>query len=192
MEYMESEITSILMIEDNPGDAQLANQHCLRILLADDDPILQELVSTILELRGHSVLVVGDGKEAINAFATDSFDLVVMDWQMPEMDGFAATMAIREIETLTGGHVPILAMTGLAKTGDRERCLEAGVDFYLSKPIQPETLCDVLVNLASPELTAREEPVCGTLSMPDELVFDEDWALSHVGGNPDLFRRVIE
>ena len=167
-------------------------QRLLKILLAEDNPISQELVSTLLGKRGHSVLVVGNGKEAVNAFATDYFDLVLMDGQMPEMDGFAATSAIREMEKTTGRHVPIVAITAHAMAGDRERCLEAGMDFYLSKPIQPKELFDVLNNLASLELRAQKEPGPEMLDVPGEPVFDETMALSHVEGDTELFGRVIE
>ena len=175
-------------------------QRHFNILLAEDNLISQELVATILRKRGHLVRVVGNGKEAVNAFATDSFDLVIMDGQMPEMDGFAATAAIREMEELTEGHVPILAMTAHAMTGDKERCLEAGMDFYLSKPIQPEALFDLLNNLASPGMTVPDEAgpetvpeaVSETSNPHDETVFDESLALSHVEGDTELFRRIID
>ena len=167
-------------------------QRSLNILLAEDNPISQELVSTILGKRGHSVLAVGNGKEAVSAFASDSFDLVVMDGQMPEMDGFAATAAIREMEAETGGHVPILAMTAHAMTGDRQRCLDAGMDYYLSKPIQPEELFKVLSNLPAPVLLAKVEAAPEKPYISDEPVFDESLALSHVEGDTELFGRVIE
>ena len=167
-------------------------QRPLKILLAEDNPISQELVSAILKKRGHSVQVVGNGREAVTAFASGSFDLVVMDGQMPEMDGFAATAAIRGMEEGTGGHVPILAMTAHAMAGDRERCLEAGMDFYISKPIQPGEFFEVLNNLASPGLRAQKEAGPETLDIPDEAVFDETLALSHVEGDTELFGRVIE
>jgi len=178
---------------DGAGEfASPATKRHLKILLAEDNRISQELVSAILEKRGHSVLRVSDGKEAVNAFALDSFDLVVMDGQMPGMDGFAATAAIREMEEVTGGHVPILAMTAHAMTGDREFCLDAGMDFYISKPIQPEELFNVLDNLATPGPLPQEEAVPETLYIPDEPAFDEALALSHVEGDTELFRRVIE
>ena len=138
------------------------------------------------------MLVVGNGKAAVNAFASHSFDLVVMDGQMPEMDGFEATAAIRGIEKMTGGHVPIVAITAHAMTGDRERCLDAGMDFYLSKPIQPKELFDVLNNLVSPGTPAQEEAAPEKTYISDEPVFDESLALSHVEGDTELFRRVIE
>ena len=136
--------------------------------------------------------MAANGKEAINAIASDAFDLVLMDGQMPEMDGFEATAAIRDMGESTGGHIPIVAITAHAMTGDRERCLEAGMDYYLSKPIQPEELFDVLNNLDSLGNLAQEEAVLEQLYIPDEPVFDESLALSHVEGDTRLFKRVIE
>jgi CheY-like chemotaxis protein len=116
----------------------------LRILLAEDNRVNQKLATRLLEKRGHHVTLANNGKEALAALAGGSFDLVFMDVQMPEMDGLQATMAIREQEKLTGGHQPIIAMTALAMKGDRERCLAAGTDGYLSKPISPEQLDEAL------------------------------------------------
>jgi signal transduction histidine kinase/CheY-like chemotaxis protein/HPt (histidine-containing phosphotransfer) domain-containing protein len=115
---------------------QRKNRQHLHILLAEDKPINQELAVIMLEKWGHSVVVVGNGKEALVALDKDSFDLMLMDVQMPEMDGLETTVAIREKEKKTGAHLPIIAMTAHAMKGDRERCLEAGMDDYLCKPIQ--------------------------------------------------------
>src|SRR6185295_3976736 len=106
-----------------------------KILLAEDNPVNQKLVMRILEKRGHTVRVAGDGRRAVEAFAAESFDLVLMDVQMPEMDGFEATAVIRGLEHSTGGHVPIVALTAHALKGDDERCASAGMDAYLTKPI---------------------------------------------------------
>ncbi len=113
-----------------------------KILLAEDTVINQRLVVRMLEKRGYSVVVAENGKQVLEAMEREPFDLVLMDVQMPEMDGFEATMAIREEERDTGEHIPIIAMTAHAMKGDRERCLEAGMDDYLSKPIQ---LDDILL-----------------------------------------------
>src|SRR5215467_9779240 len=111
----------------------------LRVLLAEDNPVNQMLAMRILERLGHKVQVVNNGKEAIR-LAQEYFDLILMDVQMPEMDGLEATTAIRVAEAGTGRHVPIVAMTAHAMKGDREKCLSAGMDGYLSKPIQIEEL----------------------------------------------------
>jgi two-component system sensor histidine kinase/response regulator len=112
--------------------------------LAEDNRVNQNLAIRLLEKRGHQVTVANNGKEALALLAGGSFDLVFMDVQMPEMDGLRATMLIREQEKLTGEHQPIIAMTALAMKGDRERCLAAGTDGYLSKPISPELLDEAL------------------------------------------------
>src|SRR3984893_9401935 len=116
----------------------------LRILLAEDNRVNQVLAVRLLEKRGHEVTVAGNGEEALEALDRQAFDLVLMDVQMPEMDGLQATAAIRKGEMNTGKHIPIIAMTAHAMAGDKERCLEAGMDEYMTKPIRPEQLVDVL------------------------------------------------
>jgi len=112
----------------------------LRILLAEDNSINQRVASRILENRGHKVTVAGNGRQAIDLFDEQAFDLVLMDVQMPELDGFEATAAIRAKEKATGQRIPILAMTAHAMKGDKERCLEAGMDGYVTKPIRSAAL----------------------------------------------------
>jgi signal transduction histidine kinase/DNA-binding response OmpR family regulator len=127
----------------------------LRVLLAEDNLVNQRLAVRLLEKRGHRVVVAGNGREALQALEKDSFDLVFMDVQMPEMDGLEATAAIRERETRSGLHQPIIALTAHAMKGDREKCLAGGMDGYLTKPIRPQELDDILEDylarrLASP------------------------------------------
>ncbi len=112
----------------------------LRILLAEDNPVNQRLALRLLEKMGHRITLVDNGLEALERTMQGGFDLVLMDVQMPELDGLTATRRIRQWETVNGGHVPIIAMTARAMQGDRERCLEAGMDDYLSKPIDSERL----------------------------------------------------
>jgi len=107
----------------------------LRILLAEDNPVNQVLASRLLEKQGHRVAVARNGREALEQIEAQPFDLVLMDVQMPELDGFEATAAIRERERTNGGHLPIVAMTAHAMQGDQARCLAAGMDGYVSKPI---------------------------------------------------------
>lgn len=116
----------------------------LRILLAEDNRVNQKIALRLLEKRGHHAVLAVNGKEALEALTKDSFDLVLMDVHMPDMDGIEATIAIREKEKSTGLHQPIIAMTALAMKGDRERCLAAGMDGYLSKPIDLQQLDDLL------------------------------------------------
>ena len=117
-------------------------QRKMRVLLAEDNAVNQKLASRLLEKRGHTVVVAGNGRQALEALERQPFDLVLMDVSMPEMDGLEATRAIRAAEKTTGAHVPIIAMTAHAMKGDRERCLDAGMDGYVSKPVQAQELFD--------------------------------------------------
>jgi CheY-like chemotaxis protein len=112
----------------------------LKVLLAEDSLVNQKLAIALLEGQGHEVTLVNNGKEAISATAARKFDVVLMDVQMPEMDGLEATSQIRAREQQTGQRVPIIAMTAHALKGDRDRCLFAGMDSYVSKPIRAEEL----------------------------------------------------
>ncbi|MCU0223619.1 MAG: response regulator [Acidobacteria bacterium] len=127
----------------------------LSVLVAEDHPVNQRLVTRLLEKAGHTVTVVANGREAVEAYGCGPFDVVLMDVQMPEMDGLAATRAIRAIEAVRGGRVPIVAMTARAMERDREECLAAGMDGHLPKPIQPRELRAYLRRLA----TSPQPPV---------------------------------
>jgi len=123
-----------------------------RVLLAEDGIVNQRVAVRLLEKRGHSVVVANNGREAVETLLqskADEFDVVLMDIQMPVLDGLAATQEIREAETSNGRHIAIVAMTAEAMKGDREKCLEAGMDDYLSKPIRPQELYDMIENLAA-------------------------------------------
>jgi len=111
-----------------------------RILLAEDNVINQKVAVHVLENKGHKVSVANNGQEVLRALSKDRFDLILMDVQMPKMDGFEATASIREKEIKTGFHIPIIAMTAHALKGDRERCLDAGMDDYIAKPLRAEEL----------------------------------------------------
>jgi len=121
----------------------------MQILLAEDNVVNQQLAVRLLQKRGHRVVVAGNGKEALRALAAQAFDVVLMDVQMPEMDGFEVTAAIRAQEKITGAHQLIVAMTAHAMKGDRERCLAAGMDDYISKPVQASELFATLDSLRS-------------------------------------------
>jgi two-component system sensor histidine kinase/response regulator len=131
------------------------NKHRSRVLLAEDNAVNQTLAVHLLEKRGFSVIVAGNGREAVEAFANNQFDVVLMDIQMPEMDGFEATAAIRAKEKLAGGHVPIIAMTAHALKGDQERCISAGMDGYVSKPIRTSELFSTIESMLQNKESAR-------------------------------------
>jgi CheY-like chemotaxis protein len=116
----------------------------LRLLLAEDSLVNQKLAIGLLQKHGHTVVVANNGKEAIAALAGDHFDLILMDVEMPEMDGLEATAVIRVKERQTGTRIPIIAMTAHAMKGDRQRCLEAGMDDYVSKPIRARQLLETM------------------------------------------------
>ena len=116
----------------------------LSILLAEDNPMNQKVARRLLEKRGHTITTVANGREAVEAFNQTVFDLVLMDVQMPDMDGWKATQAIRSREQSTGGHVPILALTAHAMKNDQERCYRAGMDGFLTKPFLPDELYEAV------------------------------------------------
>jgi CheY-like chemotaxis protein len=120
---------------------------CLRLLLAEDNPVNQVVAVRLLQKSGHNVTLVSNGREALRRLETEDFDLVLMDVQMPEMDGFDTARAIRAKEEATGQHVPIIAMTAHAMKGDRERCLQAGMDGYVAKPIRLAELSQAIAQL---------------------------------------------
>ena len=120
----------------------------LRILLAEDNPINQKVAVHILEKRGHRVRTAGNGIEVLDALEAEEFDVILMDVQMPVLDGFEATARIREREEKTRRHVPVIALTAHALKEDRKRCLEAGMDDYVSKPLKPAELFRTLACLS--------------------------------------------
>jgi len=140
----------------SPTPAQPLTRHSLReararlrILLAEDNAVNQRLTVRLLEKQGHTVVVANDGREALSILEQQPVDLVLMDMQMPNLDGFEATAAIREKERSNGRHLPVIAVTAFAMKGDRERCLAAGMDGYLAKPIQAKELYEVIEEIAA-------------------------------------------
>ena len=138
----------------NPQNAAAS----LRVLVAEDNAVNQKLVARLLEKRGHCVKVVANGREALGALEQGTYDLVLMDMQMPEMDGFEATAELRKREKQTGLHTPIVALTAHAMKGDRERCLAAGMDGYLSKPICAQELYELLENYIALRAAGPQTP----------------------------------
>jgi PAS domain S-box-containing protein len=161
----------------------------LRILLAEDNIVNQKLATRLLERRGHEIAVVDDGKQAVAALARGGFDLVLMDVQMPEMDGFEATAHIRAREAETGGHMPIVAMTAHAMKGDRERCLVAGFDGYVPKPVRANELFAAIESLTPGEPTSGT-PVHEEDGRAPADVMDRQAALARVNGEHALLQEL--
>jgi PAS domain S-box-containing protein len=177
-------------------------QRPLHILLAEDNVTNQRLATINLESWGHRVTIADNGEKAVATSEQENFDLVLMDIQMPKMSGFEATAAIRKREQNSGGHVPIIAMTANAMVGDRENCLEAGMDDYVTKPIRyPQLLAamkrvvpDIFLGETPPvapeKKTMETEISFGTGPSVERPVFDKATLLESVGGNIDLLREV--
>lgn len=136
-----------------PWPQRISRKDPLHILLAEDNLINQRLANLILERQGHKLFVVNNGKKAVDAYRSHQFDVILMDVEMPEMDGLQAIAAIRVFEQTTGKHIPIIALTAHAIPGDKERCLEAGADRYLNKPIRAQALLELIE-----EVTVRVSP----------------------------------
>jgi two-component system sensor histidine kinase/response regulator len=129
-------------------EAQAAKRR-LRVLLVEDNPVNQKVAATKLEKRGHRAVVASNGKEALAFLDREDFDIVLMDVQMPEMNGLEATQRIRAREKKNGGHIPVVALTAQAMKGDRKKCFDAGMDGYVSKPIKDVELFSVIEDLAN-------------------------------------------
>src|SRR5205814_10583846 len=145
----------------------------LHVLLADDNPTNQKLVELLLDQHRHRVTTVGNGREAVAISAEQPFDLILMDVQMPEMSGLDATAAIRARERATGAHTPIISMTAHAMSGDREQCLTAGMDAYLSKPLRPHDLMAAIDALLTAGPDARAERPAAAPRAPPAAATDE-------------------
>ena len=158
----------------------------LKILVAEDNFINQKLALRLLEKRGHQVTIASTGSEALAALEDERFDLVLMDLQMPEVDGLAATAAIRERERESGDHVPIIAMTANAMPGDEQRCLAAGMDDYLSKPIDSRKLSDLLRSFGARSRPASDATEIG----PSLTCMDLQGALVRVDGDMEVVREL--
>ena len=179
----------------------------LRILLAEDNVINRAVAAGILEKRGHSLVHAVNGREAVEAAKREPFDLILMDVQMPEMDGFEATHCIREFEQATGRHTPIAAMTAHAMAGDRERCLAAGMDDYISKPVRTAALKLVLEKLIEiksmgspplPRKPIRPTPILEIVSMrsdtssSEEVLVDMERLRDVTDDEPDRMQQLID
>jgi two-component system, sensor histidine kinase and response regulator len=163
-------------------------QRKLRVLVAEDNQVNQLVAKRIFKKLGHHVTVVSNGREAVSAVQAGHFDLVAMDVQMPGMDGFAATAAIRAWEKTTGKHTPIIALTAHAMTGDRERCLAAGMDGYTSKPIRIRQLEQAIAQLVSP---SEPDRALAPNETQEDVIIDRDALLAGVDGNRRLLRKLV-
>jgi PAS domain S-box-containing protein len=170
----------------------------LRILVAEDNSVNQRLATRLLEREGHSVSIAGSGQEAIDILEQRQrehapFDLILMDVQMPDLDGLQATARIREKERAWGGHVPIVAMTAQSAESDRVRCLESGMDAYVTKPVNVPELMKMIESVVpggksmNADITPQEPSVEAQLQQ-----LDVSLALSRVGGDVDLLKEVVD
>jgi signal transduction histidine kinase/DNA-binding response OmpR family regulator len=170
----------------------------LRILLAEDNPVNQRVAVKIIEREGHAVTVVDDGTAALEALHREPFDIVLMDVQMPRMGGFEATAVIRDHERRGAPHTPIIAMTAHALKGDRDRCLEAGMDGYVAKPIEPAALYEEIARLVPDLYDAGAEPAGngdagdGAPRPTAGADFDHTGALERLGGDTALLAELID
>jgi two-component system, sensor histidine kinase and response regulator len=169
----------------------------LRVLVAEDNPTNQKLVSALLDQQGHHVSIVNNGRLAVERAAREPFDLILMDVQMPEMSGLEATAAIREAERPTGRHIPIVALTARAMAGDREQCLAAGMDAYVSKPVRADELVSAIDSITSgraPAATSPDTPAPppDTKDKKKGRPVERSALLAGFGGRGDLVKDVID
>ena len=161
----------------------------IQILVADDSVINQKVALRILEKNGYCVDIVDNGKKVLEALEKKSYDLILMDLQMPEMDGFEATRKIREKELAPS--VPIVAMTAYAMKGDREKCLKAGMDDYISKPVKPKSLLEAVENQLYKK-SFKEERVSLVLEETESKVFDREEFLERLQGDEKLLSELLD
>ena len=193
----------------------------MHVLLAEDSALSQKLLLRILAGEGHTAVTAANGRAALAAFEREPFDLILMDLQMPELGGLETTMEIRRREASTGRHTPIVALTASVLEGDRERCLEAGMDAYVAKPLEPEVLLDLMARLSEPRWVrarqesgsfpmrrdarvgeprelARRDPIgSDPLRLPSTAsatpkVFSRDLTLARCAHNPEFAREIVD
>jgi two-component system, sensor histidine kinase and response regulator len=197
-ELMEAMLIALGTRAKGDGKNALVTRHSLRegqthlrILLAEDNAVNQLVALRLLEKSGHTVTVAANGRKALEALEKDSYDAILMDVQMPEMNGWEATRAIRARERSTGGHIPIIAMTAHAMKGDDERCFAAGMDDYLTKPIRSEELAAALDRVGKRKLL-QDVPLDSTTAGQKVPSVDLPSALERLGGDLDLFDELVE
>ena len=174
-----------------PTEPKAPPRRVLQVLLAEDHVVNQKVAVGLIQGVGHEVVVVGDGRLAVEAWREGAFDLILMDISMPEMDGFEALAVIRRDEATTGEHIPVVALTAHAMKGDRERCLEAGFDHYLSKPIRSADIQAVLELILSTIIVPTDTEVEATAVMVSSGEFHHAEALAGLGDDESLLVEVI-
>jgi two-component system sensor histidine kinase/response regulator len=197
-ELLDAILTALGTRAKNEEPPLLVTRHSLResrnrmkILLVEDNAVNQLVALRLLEKCGHSVILATDGRKALVALEQQPFDLILMDIQMPEMNGWQATQAIREKEKTTGHHIPIVAMTAHAMKGDEEKCIAAGMDFYLSKPIRTQELLAVLDEIGD-RVGARVVAAESLSETPEASVIDLTAALERLAGDRELFEELAQ
>ena len=175
---------------DTRVDERLERIGSSHILLAEDSLVNQKLAVALLQKYGNTVVVANNGREALAALETQEFDFVLMDVQMPDMDGLEATATLRQREKETGQHIPVIAMTAYAMKGDRERCLAAGMDDYVSKPIHAETLFDTIAAVLGRGSPGGQRGK--SVAESAESAIDWDAALEAVDGEESLLNTLVQ
>ncbi|NQU44705.1 response regulator, partial [bacterium] len=194
------------VLETRPEEDSTRIDRSLRVLVAEDNVVNQRLILRILENRGHQVILAANGLEAVDLYETEAVDLILMDVQMPEMDGFEATRAIRAREAETGRHVPIIAMTAHAIQGYRERCLEVGMEDYITKPLRQNQLFHTIATLLFQEDPVADSPAVAVVvdaghdedispivppqSPENSHLLDRAGALERTGGDVELLEEL--
>jgi len=164
-------------------------RHRLRVMVADDNHINQKVIASLLNKMGHRADVVANGKEALEAFKLVPYDIILMDVQMPELDGFEVCRQIRTLEQNKGRHTPIIAITAHARKADREKCLAAGMDDYVSKPIRPRDLNGAIARQMGGVKIIPAVNAVSDASIPADVINISE-ALGLVGGNRELLREI--
>ncbi|MCP4633847.1 MAG: PAS domain S-box protein [candidate division Zixibacteria bacterium] len=195
-------ITALSIRQIDESQNQLITSHSveeqsrrLRILIAEDNPVNSKLVENILTKRGHYIVLAEDGREAIERLNEEEFDIVLMDVQMPNMDGFQATAKIREMELKTKEHIPIIAMTAHALAGDREMCIDADMDSYISKPIDPKQLFSMIEALSQNDITDEirivNSEIVNNHTEIEDIYIDLDELLERFENDQELLVQII-
>ncbi len=177
-----------IVTSEEPGDSD-ANVVRLRILLAEDSLVNQKLAVGLLNKKGHHVTVASNGREALAALERDKFDVILMDVQMPELDGLETTATIRKLEADSGERIPIIAMTAHAMQGDRQRCLDAGMDDYIAKPIRSKVLYETLVQWGGGDEATETQDEGNWMKSSERLDWQTAWET--VGGDLELLRELV-